>query len=653
MIILQANQLERHYGATQIFKDITLHIQNKDRLALVGRNGSGKSTLLKIIAGIEQPDTGSVSVAKNIHIGYLAQRTGLISDQTIWNEMLEVFEEVIAMEKRMRTVEASFSDPRLLEDEQLFQETLNLYDRLQEEFKTRNGYGYLSEIKSILHGFGFYEEDYNRSITELSGGQKTRLALAKLLLESPDLLILDEPTNHLDVDTLTWLEGYLRNYRGALLIVSHDRYFLDQLVQEVYEISLGRIHFYPGNYTNYLIQKEKRIEQAENAFEKQQKEIARQEEFIEKNIAHARTSKRAQSRRKQLDKIERIEKPLVDRRSANFTFTINEDSGDLVLQVKNATIGYDGQATATNINLDAKKRDIIAVVGPNGIGKSTLLKTIIKEIPALSGEFYYGAKVDIGYYDQEQSALDHSKTILNELWDEHPTLPEVQIRSLLGSFLFTGDDVKKTIGSLSGGEKSRVALAKLALNHNNFLILDEPTNHLDIDSKEVLENALDDFEGTILFVSHDRYFINRLANKVIELGADGSVLYLGDYDYYIEKKAEQEAIEAALHQKETQDTANTTEIPTESELDREVLKEYQRLERRLKRELEAVEKNMEQRTTEIKNIEQQLMQPEVYNDPKISFELSEQLQSAKEIYEQNSEEWIEISLEIEHLEEPS
>lgn len=653
MIILQANQLERHYGATQIFKDITLHIQNKDRLALVGRNGSGKSTLLKIIAGIEQPDTGSVSVAKNIHIGYLAQRTGLISDQTIWNEMLEVFEEVIAMEKRMRTVEASFSDPRLLEDEQLFQETLNLYDRLQEEFKTRNGYGYLSEIKSILHGFGFYEEDYNRSITELSGGQKTRLALAKLLLESPDLLILDEPTNHLDVDTLTWLEGYLRNYRGALLIVSHDRYFLDQLVQEVYEISLGRIHFYPGNYTNYLIQKEKRIEQAENAFEKQQKEIARQEEFIEKNIAHARTSKRAQSRRKQLDKIERIEKPLVDRRSANFTFTINEDSGDLVLQVKNATIGYDGQATATNINLDAKKRDIIAVVGPNGIGKSTLLKTIIKEIPALSGEFYYGAKVDIGYYDQEQFALDHSKTILNELWDEHPTLPEVQIRSLLGSFLFTGDDVKKTIGSLSGGEKSRVALAKLALNHNNFLILDEPTNHLDIDSKEVLENALDDFEGTILFVSHDRYFINRLANKVIELGADGSVLYLGDYDYYIEKKAEQEAIEAALHQKETQDTANTTEIPTESELDREVLKEYQRLERRLKRELEAVEKNMEQRTTEIKNIEQQLMQPEVYNDPKISFELSEQLQSAKEIYEQNSEEWIEISLEIEHLEEPS
>lgn len=648
MILLQAQNVARYFGASRLFSNLSLTIQDRDRIALVGKNGSGKSSLLKILAGEEAPDEGLVSAAKNIQIGYLAQRTGIISQKSIWEEMLSVFDEVIQIEADMRELEQKLAQEDVLNNEELYRETLKHYDMLQNKFKDMNGYSYKSEIKAVLGGFHFYEEDYDTIITELSGGQKTRLALAKLLLEKPDLLILDEPTNHLDMDTLTWLEGYLKSYPSAILIVSHDRYFLDELVNEVYDLSYGKITHYSGDYSNYLSEKEKNIEKQWKDFEHQQKEIQKLEEFVQKNISRATTSKRAQSRQKQLEKIERLEKPLTYSKSADILFKPDQESGDLVLQVNNLTVGYDNIPTAQNINFEVRRKDIIAIVGPNGVGKSTLLKTIVGKLEALAGEVINGTKVDIGYYDQEQENLTQNKTILNELWDEHPTMNEESIRSLLGSFLFSGDDVLKTIHSLSGGEKARVALAKLALNHDNFLILDEPTNHLDIDSKEALENALLHFEGTILFVSHDRYFINRLATEIIEIHADQSTLYLGNYDYYIEKKQELEEIQQLTESKDEEQPAESVEL-SEASLDRQELKDRQREQRRLEREVEALEIKILELEEENESIHADMLKPEVYNDPEKSFTLGEQLNENTEMIDKWTQEWEIVAMDLEEL----
>lgn len=645
MIILQAQNVARYFGADLLFEQISMEIQNKDRIALVGRNGAGKSTLLKIIAGIEEPDEGRVMKPKDVTIGYIEQRTGLISDQTIWQEMLTVFEDVIKLEKRMAETEELLGLEEILEDKIRYQETLKQYDQMQNQFIDQNGYSYESEIRSILHGFKFYEEDYHRPISQLSGGQKTRLALAKLLLEKRDLLILDEPTNHLDIDTLTWLENYLKGYDGALLIVSHDRYFLDEIVTEVYDLERTHLHHYTGNYTEAMKKKHKNVQLQQKKYERQQAEIKRQEEFIQKNITHASTSKQAQSRRKRLEKMDRIQAPDLDTRSANFRFTPDQETGEIVLQINDLTVGYE-EAVAENINIDLTKGDIIAIVGPNGVGKSTLLKTIIGQLDPLKGEIHEGTKVDIGYYDQEQQNLSQNQTILEELWKDHPNLNEETIRSLLGSFLFSGDDVEKHIHSLSGGEKSRVALAKLALDHNNTLILDEPTNHLDIDSKEVLENALDDFPGTILFVSHDRYFINRMANKVVELEADGTRLFLGDYEYYIDKKQELDELEA-LERGEEIDTASEEKEVTETERDRFELKERQKEIRRLERELEVVEKGINDIEEKIEEAESRLTLPEVYELPEKAQEWGDILNQLKEKQEELLEKWEETALELE------
>lgn len=648
LILLQAQNVARYFGGSRLFSNLSLTIQDRDRIALVGKNGSGKSSLLKILAGEEAPDEGLLSAAKNIQIGYLAQRTGIISQKSIWEEMLSVFDEVIQIEADMRELEQKLAQEDVLNNEELYRETLKHYDMLQNKFKDMNGYSYKSEIKAVLGGFHFYEEDYDTIITELSGGQKTRLALAKLLLEKPDLLILDEPTNHLDMDTLTWLEGYLKSYPSAILIVSHDRYFLDELVNEVYDLSYGKITHYSGDYSNYLSEKEKNIEKQWKDFEHQQKEIQKLEEFVQKNISRATTSKRAQSRQKQLEKIERLEKPLTYSKSADILFKPDQESGDLVLQVNNLTVGYDNIPTAQNINFEVRRKDIIAIVGPNGVGKSTLLKTIVGKLEALAGEVINGTKVDIGYYDQEQENLTQNKTILNELWDEHPTMNEESIRSLLGSFLFSGDDVLKTIHSLSGGEKARVALAKLALNHDNFLILDEPTNHLDIDSKEALENALLHFEGTILFVSHDRYFINRLATEIIEIHADQSTLYLGNYDYYIEKKQELEEIQQLTESKDEEQPAESVEL-SEASLDRQELKDRQREQRRLEREVEALEIKILELEEENESIHADMLKPEVYNDPEKSFTLGEQLNENTEMIDKWTQEWEIVAMDLEEL----
>ena len=588
MILLQGQNLARLFGASVLFDNIQITVQDHSRIALVGRNGAGKSTLLKILAGIEATDAGSVSKSKDVTIGYLDQHSAVDSSNTIWQEMLTIFAPLIQLSKEAEQAAVALGDPDLLEDEEAYQKALERYDHLQHTLHEKNAYGYESEIRSVLHGFQFYEGDYDRPISQLSGGQKTRLALAKILLEKNDLLILDEPTNHLDIDTLAWLENYLIGYNGSLLIVSHDRYFLDKVATEVYEISRHKIQHYKGNYSYYLTEKAARLEQELKAYEKQQDEISKLEDYVARNLARASTTKMAQSRRKRLEKMERMDRPKGDERSARFSFDIAKESGNVVLTLENGAVGYADKILADPINLDIRKQQAIAIVGPNGIGKSTLLKSIISEIPLLKGRVQLGANVDLGYYDQELGNLSKNKSVLAEIWDLHPTLNEKDVRSILGSFLFSGADVEKTIPALSGGEKARLSLCKLALDQKNFLVLDEPTNHLDIDSKEVLENALIDYDGTLLFVSHDRYFINRIATNIVELSAEGSKLYLGDYDYYIEKK-QQEAALAALQQAENATETNAAVEPlSKAKGDYVSSKEKLKLERKLARQVEAL-----------------------------------------------------------------
>lgn len=648
MILLQVQQVARYFGADTLFENVSLDVSDNSRIALVGRNGVGKSTLLKMIIGNESPDAGQITKKKGLTIGYLAQNTGLESDKTIYAEMLSVFERLQIMEKNLHEMEAKIADPGADHSSSAYSQLLNQYDQLLHDFEEQNGYGYEAEVRSVLHGFHFEQEDYDRKISSLSGGQKTRLALAKLLLEQRDLLILDEPTNHLDIDTLTWLEGYVQNYKGALLIVSHDRYFLDRIVNEVYEISHHHNSYYKGNYSAYIDQKAERLRQDWKNYEKQQAEISKLEDFVNKNLVRASTTKRAQSRRKQLEKMERLERPEGDEKGPHFKFTADSQSGNIVLTVKDAAIGYDGRIISSPINIDLRKNQVMAIVGPNGIGKSTLLKSVLGQIPFVKGSSEFGTNVKVGYYDQEQHNLHDKKTVLNELWDDHPTTPEKDIRSILGSFLFIGDDVSKVVHNLSGGEKARLLLTKLAMKHDNFLILDEPTNHLDIDSKEVLENAVMDFNGTVLFVSHDRYFINKVATCVLEIAPQGSTLYLGDYDYYLEKKAEQEEIAAAKSTTETPIENSPKEVST-GKVNYQQGKERQKQERRLKRSVEEFEQLVEKLDAQKNDLENQMSSPENYNDLEKMGELQAKLQEISKKLAEAEENWEQASMELEEF----
>ncbi|MCM3241034.1 ABC-F family ATP-binding cassette domain-containing protein [Heyndrickxia oleronia] len=638
MILLQVQQLTKHFGAELILSNIKLEIQTRDRIALVGRNGAGKSTLLKIISGQLSLDSGEIMKPKDVSIGYLAQNTGLESSLSIWDEMLTVFKDLQKMETQLRELEQKIADPTYYDNPDLHQKILSEYDRLQVKFKDSGGYQYEADIRSVLHGLRFDTFDYSTMIETLSGGQKTRLALAKLLLTKPDVLILDEPTNHLDIDTLSWLEQYLQGYDGAILIVSHDRYFLDKVVNQVYELSRHSIQKFHGNYSQYLVQKAEQYERDFKQYEKQQEEVAKLQDFIQRNLARASTTKRAQSRRKQLEKMTILDKPLGDEKSANFTFDIERQSGNEVLNLINGAIGYEDNIIAKGIQLAIKKGDSIALVGPNGVGKSTLLKSIIKKLTLLSGNISYGSNVTIGYYDQEQANLTSNKTVLNELWDDYPLKDEKEIRTVLGNFLFTGDDVLKTVSSLSGGEKARLALSKLLMQRANFLILDEPTNHLDLDSKEVLENALIDYPGTILFVSHDRYFINRLATKVIELSKEGTTEFLGDYDYYIEKQLELLELKKLKNegQKLVEDKPNTAR--QSYQLD----KEAKKLERQRKRRIEEIESTIEQYENELQQKEELLCDPNIYQDHEKVTEINAEIEKLKTDIDELMSEWAEI-----------
>ncbi|MFJ8119935.1 ABC-F family ATP-binding cassette domain-containing protein [Bacillus mycoides] len=640
MILLQVNGLSKLYGAETILANIKLEVQTKDRIALVGRNGAGKSTLLKIIAGELSHDGGEIIKPKDVSMGYLAQNTGLETSLTIWDEMLTVFTHLQHMETKLRRLEQEMGKEENFSNAAIYEKLLADYDQSQLDYKDQGGYQYEADIRSILSGLGFPVETHQTKISTLSGGQKTRLALGKLLLTRPDLLILDEPTNHLDIETLTWLEQYLQGYPGAILIVSHDRYFLDKLVTQVYEISNKESRRFVGNYSKYLDSKSALYEQEMKRYEKQQDEISKLEDFVQKNIARASTTKRAQSRRKQLDRMEVLTRPLGDSKSASFHFDIEKQSGNDVLQVKDATIGYYQEPIIEHVNMRLTRGDSVALVGPNGIGKSTLLKSIVNKLQLLHGNVAFGSNVSVGYYDQEQANLTSSKRVLNELWDEYPLQPEKEIRTILGNFLFTGDDVLKPVSSLSGGQKARLALAKLMMQKSNLLILDEPTNHLDLNSKEILENALIDYPGTLLFVSHDRYFINRVTTTVVELSTEGAQEYLGDYDYYVEKK--NEMIERA--ELEQEDEVPVQKVVAQEKLNYLEEKERKQLERQRTRKIEELEQNIVGLEEEIATLEDQLCLPEIYADYEKASEITTKKQTLQEQLEACMAEWEELHI---------
>ncbi|HGL7163005.1 TPA: ABC-F family ATP-binding cassette domain-containing protein [Streptococcus pneumoniae] len=633
MIILQANKIERSFAGEVLFDNINLQVDERDRIALVGKNGAGKSTLLKILVGEEEPTSGEINKKKDISLSYLAQDSRFESENTIYDEMLHVFNDLRRTERQLRQMELEMGEKSGEDLDKLMSD----YDRLSENFRQAGGFTYEADIRAILNGFKFDESMWQMKIAELSGGQNTRLALAKMLLEKPNLLVLDEPTNHLDIETIAWLENYLVNYSGALIIVSHDRYFLDKVATITLDLTKHSLDRYVGNYSRFVELKEQKLVTEAKNYEKQQKEIAALEDFVNRNLVRASTTKRAQSRRKQLEKMERLDKPEAGKKSANMTFQSEKTSGNVVLTVENAAVGYDGEVLSQPINLDLRKMNAVAIVGPNGIGKSTFIKSIVDQIPFIKGEKRFGANVEVGYYDQTQSKLTPSNTVLDELWNDFKLTPEVEIRNRLGAFLFSGDDVKKSVGMLSGGEKARLLLAKLSMENNNFLILDEPTNHLDIDSKEVLENALIDFDGTLLFVSHDRYFINRVATHVLELSENGSTLYLGDYDYYVEKKAT-----AEMSQTEEASTSNQAKEASPVN-DYQAQKESRKEVRKLMRQIESLEAEIEELESQSQAISEQMLET---NDADKLMELQAELDKISHRQEEAMLEWEELSEQV-------
>ncbi|MBA5729190.1 ATP-binding cassette domain-containing protein [Aerococcaceae bacterium INB8] len=645
MILLQANDVARRFADVTLYENVSFNIQTNDRIALVGRNGAGKSTLISQIMKTEPISAGEITRSRDLRVGYLEQHVSIDSDRSIWEEMLHVFSDTLALREKAEVAAERVAELSEDWESKEYQNALSAYDQIQQQLAESNAYGVESEIRTVLHGFQFYEEDYDRPVQSLSGGQKTRLALARILLMSYDLLILDEPTNHLDMQTLNWLEGYLRGYRGALLIVSHDRYFLNRVANQVIELRNNTLHTYKGNYDFYLKEKALRMEQEWKEYQKQQIEIEKLEDFVAKNIVRASTTKRAQSRRKKLEKMDRIEKPKQDAKAPRIEFSASRDSGNRVIETRDLTIGYE-EPIAKTINMDLRRQDAIAIVGPNGVGKTTFLKTILQQIPALSGEVIFGSNVDIGYYDQNVNQLDGNLTVLETLWQAHDTTDEWKVRSILGSFLFSGETVEKKVSMLSGGEKARLSLALLATDHDNTLLLDEPTNHLDIDSKEVLEEALIDYDGTLLFVSHDRYFINRTATNILEISPEGASLYLGDYDYYIEKKRELEEIEA-LREQDSQVEPTPTKEMSQNQFTYEETKALKKDLRKLQTKVDEAMAESEAMDALITKLEADMITANEANDQPELADLNKKLIQANERQTNALETWEEASIELE------
>ena len=638
-MILSCNHIDKAFGTKQILKDVSFHVEEREKTAIVGINGAGKSTLLKIIMNQLPADSGEVTLSRGASIGYLAQHEAVSGEHTIYEELLEVKKEIIEMEEKIRSLEL---DMKHQQGEELTA-TLDLYHRLSTEFENRNGYAYKSELIGVLKGLGFEESEFDKSVATLSGGQKTRVALGKLLLSKPDIILLDEPTNHLDMNSIAWLETYLLNYSGAVLIVAHDRYFLNRVVTKVIEIDQGNVTTFLGNYSDYSMKKAQ-VRQAQiNAYLNQQREIKHQQEVIAKlkSFNREKSIRRAESREKMLDKIEVLEKPTEVNTEIHIHLTPRVISGNDVLKVEGLEKGFDNHTLFSDLNFEIKRGERVAIIGNNGTGKTTILKILNGLLAPDAGSFTLGSKVHIGYYDQEHHVLHMEKTLFEEISDTYPNMNNTEIRNVLAAFLFTGDDVYKRIQDLSGGERGRVSLAKLMLSEANFIILDEPTNHLDITSKEILENALNQYEGTVLYVSHDRYFINQTATRILELTGNTLVNYIGNYDYYLEKKEELTAIYVPG---EAASAVSSDKTETDSKLDWQQQKELQAKERKRKNALKKTEDQisaLEERDAEIDAL---MASPEVATDvgkciklSKEKAQISEELAALYETWEELAE----------------
>ena len=627
MIILSAQHIAKSFGVNAVLRDVSLTVQQGDRIGLVGVNGCGKSTLMRILAGLDSQDGGEISLVRGTCIGYLAQQNMVTSGETVWNELQKVYEPVFAMEKKLRELENEMAHAHT--DPQRFAQLSADYDRLTQRFEEADGYSWKSMVSGVLNGLGFKPAQYDQCVDSLSGGEQTRLCLARLLLQKPDLLLLDEPTNHLDMETLQWLENYLAAYKGSVLVISHDRYFLDHVCTGIVEILMGSSEQYNGNYTRYIAQRQERFESRMRAYEIQQKEIERQQAIIARYrmFNREKSIRAAESREKALDRMEKLEKP-VDERAIRFSFEARRRTGEDVLQLTEMSKSFGEKHLFHDLTLRVRAGDRVALIGPNGVGKSTLIKIIVGEEQPDTGFIRYGSNVDIGYYDQHQSTLHADKTVLDEVWDRFPQMEQSNVRGALGMFLFTGDEVFKPIHTLSGGEKGRVALTALMLRKDNLLLLDEPTNHLDMDSREVLEDALADFGGTIITVSHDRYFINRIANRIIEMQPDGVTEYIGNYDDYIERKNRPVAVEAV---------AGKTKTELEKEKRRE--KMNRQALRQLKTRAQEAEKAISVKEAEIAELEAQMADPALYSDAQKTADVQRTYQEAQQELQTLYEQW--------------
>ena len=649
-MILACHNLNKSFGERIIVKDGSFHIEDREKVAFVGVNGAGKSTILKMIIGEEPTDSGNIVLTKGKTIGYLAQQQNLISGNSIYEELKTAKADIIKLEEQIRTIEHELKG--LSGDE--LQNRLNTYNRLMSEFESKNGYAYESEITGVLKGLGFQENEFSKEASTLSGGQKTRVSLGKLLLTKPDILLLDEPTNHLDLNSISWLETYLLNYPGAVFIVSHDRFFLNRVVTKVVEIDQGHLRMYDGNYKDYAEKKRQLRDAQMKEYLNQQREIKHQEAVIEKlkSFNREKSIKRAESREKMLDKIERIDKPMDSTQEMHFELNPSCISGNDVLTVEHLTKRFETQTLFSDISFEIKRGEHVAIIGDNGTGKTTLLKILNQVLDADEGAFTLGSKVKIGYYDQEHHVLHDSKTIFEEISDDYPTLTNTQIRNTLAAFQFTADDVFKLIRDLSGGEKGRVSLAKLMLSEANFLILDEPTNHLDITSKEILEQALNDYTGTILYVSHDRYFINQTASRILELVNQTFVNYIGNYDYYLEKKEELTAKyapvspETSVHSKVTNpNISSESQEPLGQKLSWQEQKEAQARERKRKNDLKKTEERIAVLETRNQEIDELMTQEDIYSNSVKCQELAVEKSSNEEELETLYEQWADLAEE--------
>ena len=631
MIVLSCSNLSKTYIVDTILDDISFIVENGDKIGVIGLNGSGKTTLFNILSGIDSQDSGDIYIQKDLKIGYLKQHVKVESDNTLLDECLEIFTPLIKMEEDLRYLEQEISLESAKGETERLTNLMNQYGHLSEKFSSLNGYGYKSEIKGVLKGLGFDDEDLEKGVNVLSGGQKARLSLAKLLLEKPDLLLLDEPTNHLDINAIDWLEKFLREYKGAALIISHDRYFLDNVVSKIFHIENLKMSIYNTNYTKFMDQRKKDLEILKKKFEDQQKEIKRQEEIIKRfmNYGGSRYIKQAQSRQKMLDKMKVLNKPMDGSKKTKITFEPNIKSGREVLKVENLEKNFGDFKLLSDINFNVYRGEKVGLIGTNGIGKTTLFKMILGEIPQDGGNINIGHHVFTGYFDQEMKKLNLNKTIIDEIWDDNPNMDHYEIRTMLSRFLFVGDDIFKEISDLSGGEKGRISLLKLMLSNSNFLLMDEPTNHLDIDSKEILEEAILNYEGTLFVISHDRYFLNRVTDKILELTKDGIKEYLGNYNYYLEKKNE-------LIYEEDEDGKTKTQIKLERKREKEVLQK----EKKKRKEIIELENKISVIETEIEKLDTLLCDPELYDNPDKVLQLSKERESLQLNLDELYDEWI-------------